>query len=71
MMFLGDRANQLIVLLKSGRAHPFVEGVDRVARSHGEQGETHRHSKQYAKDQFKGKSYHVGIKSRAPGRASN
>ena len=71
MMLHRDRANQAIVLFESGRAHPFVECVDGVARSHGQIGEARGQREQYTQDQFEDKSYHFGIKSRAPARASN
>src|SRR5204862_4044749 len=66
MMRYRDRANQLIIPLKTRRAHPFVKCVDWVARSDGQINRAHRQREQYANDEFKQESNHSGC-----ARASN
>ena len=71
MMLQRDGANQRIVLMKPGRTHPFVKCINRITGLESQISKTRRYREQYAKDQFEEKSYHFGIKSRAPARLSN
>src|SRR6266576_6158881 len=66
MMFGCNNANHAIVLMKPRRTHPFVERVDRIARSDAEISETCSQRQHYAEEQFEQELYHFGIKSRAP-----
>jgi hypothetical protein len=71
VMFERDAANQGIALLKPRRAHPFVERVNRIPRSHCEITKSCSQCQQHTENQFEEESYHFGIKSRAPVRLSN
>src|SRR5213593_963026 len=71
MMLQRDGANQRIVLMKPGRTHPFVKCINRITGLESQISKTRRYREQYAKDQLEEKSYHFGIKSRAPARLSN
>ena len=59
MMFHRHQTNQVIVFFKTGRAHPFVERVDGVARSRRQITKARSQCEQYAKDQFKAEPCHL------------
>src|SRR4029450_12117071 len=77
MMFYRDGTNQMIVLVKPSRTHPFVKCINRIARARRQINKARREGKQYAKNQFKQKSNHSvrvsllrgAAKSRPPNRA--
>ena len=58
MMFYRDGTNQMIVLMKPGRTHPFVKCINWIARVRSQITKARREGKQYAKNQFKQKSNH-------------
>jgi hypothetical protein len=57
-MFGGDGANERVMLLESGGADPFVEGVERIARSHREINQARHSGEQQADDQLEKESGH-------------
>src|SRR4029450_711992 len=56
MMFYRDEKNQMIVLVKPSRTHPFVKCINWIARARRQINKARREGKQYAKNQFKQKS---------------
>ena len=62
MVLHSDRTNQTIVLLKPGGAHPFVERVDWITRSHGQISETCGQREQDAQDEFEQEADHSALR---------
>jgi hypothetical protein len=58
MMFYRDGTNQMIVLMKPGRTHPFVKCINWIARARRQITKARCEGKQYTKNQFKQKSNH-------------
>src|SRR5262249_45846124 len=58
MMFQCNAANEPVIPMKSGRAHPFIECVKRVPRFHCDISKRCCHCQQCAENQFEEELYH-------------
>jgi len=61
MMRCRERANQVIIALKTGRAYPFVKCVDWVSGLDGQVTSARSQCEQHANDEFEQESYHVSL----------